>query len=512
MSIVAYLPRPAPVDPEASEVGSQLPPHDLESERAMLADVLLDGSPHADGTPSALEVALEQLKPEHFFDFAHGRIWQAVQALAVAKTPVDTITVGRWLNAQGWIDKIGGGAYLAQIVDATPKVGNVRAHIEAVLELHDDRELLAVAQRVAVEARRPHQAEGGREAFRARARRLLGATTRPRSQLVGASQGAIIDQVRARAEAAAQQQIPSGVEYGYEAMRGFGLIAERRQIVIAGRPGMGKTGFTFQVTRRIVEAESIQGIGEAVYWWCGEMDPVDLLSREAANHAHIHFRDVERGSLTAEQWVRYGRALDRFEKLPIWWDHEPGSPEQIATRFRHVKALFEAGKAERKDRTLFPKCRMRVCAIDQLSEMLPSDDVGPRDDERVRFGKIAKACQRLIAQKQSAATLLLCQLKRANVPPSKVEPPALHDLAESGKIEQAADKVIALHSRQYYLRGKTPDEWRNVLEVIDLKGRFGQGEDARLGFYNGRISDILPPAARGEPHYENHDDNGEDDR
>jgi len=504
-------PEPDLVDPESPDGGALPPPHDLGAEKAVLGAVLLDGAPHADGSPCALHVGLELLKPEHFFDFAHGRIWQAVQALAVASTPVDLVSVRSWLDAQGWIAKVGGGAYLASLVDETPAIRNLKAHCEIVLDAWEDRELLAAAQLVAAEARRPHEAEGGRTAFRARARAILGQATAPRAKLVGAPMGAIVQQVRDTLDASSREKVPTGIVWPYRLLGGFGLIQQRTQEVLTGRPGMGKTGFTFQVTRRIVEAEPVQGVGEAVYWWCGEMEPHLLVMREAANHCGLRFNDVIGFRLNADQWQRFSRTLERFQSLPIWWDHEPATPAQLAARVREVKALFETGRARREAGPgevagrLFPKCRMRVVAIDQLSELRPPEGLSPRADKREVVGATAKAVRSEIAVRLNVATLLLAQLNRPK-DPKNVDLPALTDLRESGMIEESADSVTAIHRRQYYQRNRTSEEWRNVAEILKLKGRYGEADDVRLGFYYGRFSDQLPPAARGEPHYETTDE------
>ena len=504
------------VDPEQPR--ADLPPHDLEAERAVLSAVLLDGARHVDGSASALDRALEVLTPEHFFDLANGRVYQAAQALAASSTPVDAITVRSWLDEQGWIGKVGGAVYLAELCDASPDIANVAAHAEKVFAAWEDRQLLATAQMVAAQARRPHEAEGGRDAFRARARASLGAVTAPRVQLVGAPMGAIVQQVRDQIDASQREQVAPGIPLPFDALADFGLMQQGTQQIVTGRPGMGKTGFTFQVTRRVVEAEPVQGIGEAVYWWCGEMDPAALVMREAANHCGIKFHHLQSGRLHPARWEAFSRALQRFERLPIWWDHEPCTPEELAARVCRMKALFEAGKARREPGPgevagrLFPKCRLRLVAIDQLSELKPPAGLSPRAEKREIVGATAKATRALIAKKLKVHTLLLAQLNRPK-DPKNVDLPALTDLRESGMIEEGADDVIAIHRRQYYTRQRTSDEWKNVAEILKLKGRYGEADDARLGFFSGRFSDRLPPAALGQPHYETHDDDvPEDDR
>lgn len=513
-----------PVDPEANDLqgGPRLapPPHDLDAEAAVLSACMLDGTTRQDGTPSALEVVLEILPDEwKFYSHPNARIYQAILDRYRAAIPIDTITIATWLRDHDMLEKTGGTAYLAQICDGTPCVGNVAAHAETVLKKWEDRQLLDALQRHAAEARRPEEAEGGRDAFRARARASLGAVTAPRTQLVGVPMGAVVAQARAELEASWREKVPTGIAWPFAPLDDFGLLQQGTQEIITGRPGMGKTGFTFQLTRRVVEAERVQGVGEAVYWWCGEMKPALLVMREAANACGLSFYDVLRGRVSAERWQRFAHMFDRFAALPIWWDHEPCTPEQLAGRVRRVKALFESGKARREAGVgevagpLFPKCRLRLVAIDQLSELRPPESLSPRADTRERFGAVAKACRKEIAVKLNVCTLLLAQLARPK-DKSKVELPALSDLRESGTIEENADGVTAIHRRQYYDRGRCSDEWKNVAEVLKLKGRFGESDDVKLGFFRGRFSDRLPPGALGQPHYETHEDDmpGDDER
>lgn len=501
--------REEPVDPEARPQLAP-PPHDLEAERAVLSALIL--------SRAALDVVLEVLSPEHFYDPANGRVYQAAQALAITSTPVDAVTLRSWLAERDWLAKVGGTEYLGLLCDASPDIAHVASHAETVLKKWEDRQLLAALQRHAAEARRPEEAEGGRDAFRARARASLGAATAPRVQLVGMPMGAVVAQARAELEASWREKVPTGIAWPFRSLDDFGLLQQGTQEIITGRPGMGKTGFTFQLSRRIVEAERLQGVGEAVYWCSWEMKPHALVMREAANAVGLKFFDVQRGRVSAERWDRFGRMFDRLAALPIWWDDKPCEPDELAARVRRVKGLFETGKARREAGVgevagpLFAKCRMRLVAIDQLSKMPPPSWVSPRADTRERVGVTAEQVREKIAVKLNVCTLLLAQLARPK-DPRKVELPALSDLRESGRLEEAADGVTAIHRRQYYERGsKCSDEWRNVAEVLKLKGRYGESDDVRLGFYRGKFSDRLPPAALGEPHYETHDDDmGDDD-
>lgn len=129
------------VDPPP--VAGRVPPHDLDAEAAVLSAVMLD--------TDALGRVLSLLKPEHFYSEANARIFQAVQQLAIAMTPIDVVTVARWLRDREWLAKVGGADYIAQIADATPKIGHVAAHAAIVLEKWRLRQVIATCQRVAAE-------------------------------------------------------------------------------------------------------------------------------------------------------------------------------------------------------------------------------------------------------------------------------------------------------------------------------------------------------------------------
>ncbi len=119
------------------------PPHDLAAEAVTLSDAILDRE--------ALQRVLDILKPEHFYSRPNSRIMQALVALHAAGTPVDAALVASWLHDRQWLSECGGSAYIGQLVDATPAVGNVGAHAKRVYELWRRREIIARADRIRCE-------------------------------------------------------------------------------------------------------------------------------------------------------------------------------------------------------------------------------------------------------------------------------------------------------------------------------------------------------------------------
>lgn len=494
----------------------RVPPHNLDAEAAVLAGILsapdLDVLSLRHGSDEtlvagfqrardAIQRALDMLRPEHFYSEAHGRIYQGCQQLKIQHTPVDAVSVGRWIEEHGMTAKVGGDGYLKRLAYATPTAGHADAHAKIVLECWERRQLIKTCQRVMVE---PYGDVGPWDAYKAKARAELGRLTAPRPTLAGAPIGVASDEAHANVNAAQSGAVP-GVPWCFDTLDHFGLLGQGKQHVLAARPGMGKTALAFQVAARIADLPIGDGFGEAVYWCSWEMSRSDLLEREACSLAEVSYKSMQRRMVGPMGQERVAGQLGRLRSLPIWIDDERCSPAELAARVRVVKLMFEAGAARMAPRRgepsgrLYEKCRMRVVVVDQLSEVHAPADVNPRADQRIIVGATAKAIQREIAKALNVATLLLCQIGRPK-PGMKVERPTLSELRESGQIEEGADEVHAIHRRQYYERNCAV-EWRNVAEVIPLKGRYGHEDEALMGFYAGRFSDALPAAARGEPDY-----------
>lgn len=491
----------------------KLPPQALAAERAVLHEIvdqartraLMHANPgHAAGLQGdldAIDRVFEVLRPEHFHDPSNGRVYQACQQLRQAGTPIDLVTVRHWLEERDMLARIGGEAYLTHLAQPAHATVNIETHARIVLEKWERRQFIASLQRMSAEA---YDEIDDWSAYKATARVELGKLTAPRPTFAGAAIGAAADAARASIDASQRGGEP-GVPWGFDTLDDFGLLAMGKQHVIAARPGMGKTALMFQVGARIARLES-GGIGEAVYICSWEMSAADLLEREACSLAGVSYKALQRRRVVDHQVEKVGRQIGWLRDLPIWIDDQRCPPAELAARVATVKAAFERGAARAapdRDGTpgpLYPRCRMRVVMIDQLSEVPAPLDVPQRWQKRDIVGATAKAIRRDVAQRLRVATVLLCQLARPQVG-AKIEEPTLHELRESGQIEESADEVYAIHRRQYYEGKKCPAVDVNVAKILPLKGRFGIADEARMGFYGGQFSDELPPAALGDPHY-----------
>ncbi len=479
---------------------SDLPPHDLDAEGAVLSAILLDRE--------ALDRVLEILRPEHFYSEPNGRIYQAAQHLVKDGTPVDMISVASWLRERESLARVGGTAYLSQLADAMPTVGgftaeaaaaqaswrdHVAVHAGTVLDRWTDRQLIATCQRVAV-AR--YGDVGDRAAFYSSVRSEFGRLTAPRVRLAGQHIGGAVEEARAHiAEAVGGRVV--GVRYPWRAVEEMiGLLVAERQTILGGLSEHGKTTLALQIAQHVAETPlDPLGFGEAVYVLSGEMPAKDLLQRWACSLSGVDVLRVESGFARPDEQNKISGWLDYLATLPIIIDAKPAPPAEIAGRVRAHKVLFEAGKARSHAGDLHPRCRMRLVVGDHAQDLARCM---PGREERERIGDTAQGWLNEIAKPLKVATLLLSQLKRPDYkgpPPPFPRWPVKEDLFGSAKLETSADTVIGVQRPELLMRGKIPAKWLGTAALCRLKSRFG-GDTRRvlLAFERGQFDEHVNAA------------------
>lgn len=506
---------PRPIDPgpmsrlQTAPDGDPPPPHDLRAEEAVLCACMLDPVDGKNAKACALTTASDLLRSEHFFAPKSREIWQAIQDLRIARTPIDPVTIKAQLERRGQLGAIGGVTELVRIADASPEIRNVDAHAAIVLEMFERRALIEACRRNALLA---YGDAGPWLEHKAKVRAEIGKLTAPRVRRAGALAGQVVEEARDRVRSI-QEGVSIGLDWGFRNLAPFGLLGRKRQHVIAGRPGMGKTAFAWQVCVNVAEtARDALGVGEAVYFCSWEMPRDLLLFRAACTFAMVDFHHVERGDADAYELERIADQLDRFERLPIVIDDERCTTSELSARVLQRKADFERGAVRDRHGNLLGAHRLGLVAVDYVQLGIDGADK-PRADKRSITGATSKGLVENVAKKCDVATLVLAMLRRVEAAADgKVRAPIVDNLKESGEIEEDADTIMLIHRPHYYLRRKCPAELRGVAEMWPGKGRFGMSEDTipRLGFARGKFSDQLPAAARGEPHYDN-DERQDDD-
>jgi len=450
-------------------VNGRVPPHDLDAEAAVLSAILL--------SREALDRVLEILKPEHFYSDANGRIYEGAQALALAGTPIDIVSVASYLRDREKLAQIGGPGYLAQLADATPAVAHVAAHATTVYEKWRLRAVIATCQRVAAEGYGDVGVvqsfiDGCEQDIYQLARTAQGSSVQPINQVLRAA----FQQITAAAE---RGDRITGISTGYEKLDGKTAGLHNGDLmIIAARPGMGKTSFVLNLGVNVASPRTVaspgpgeqdhgverQEPGFGVLVFSLEMPREQLAVRMVCSEGRVDVGKVRQGMLAPDDWRRLTEAASYLSSLPIWIDDTSAlGVLELRAKVRRIQAEYN-----REATPTSAERRVGLVVVDYLQLMKGRDGVNSREQE---ISEISRGLKQL-AKELSVPVIALSQLNRAvETRTTKDKRPQLSDLRESGAIEQDADTIIFIYRDEYYNAETTNS--KGIAELIIAKQRNG---------------------------------------
>jgi len=391
--------------PEHQEIRS------LEAERAVLGAVLLD--------KSALAVVLDELSSSDFDATAHRRILDSIIALQDRGQPPDVVLLADELRSRGDLEKVGGPAYLAELMDSSPSAANVAYHARIVKEKAIARGVVEAARRIIEKA---HNLNGdGTDALSAFAQREVLTATSAGAGPSGVEIRDLVKQAfRSIEERRERGDALPGLSTGFATLdASLGGLKKGLFYVFAGRPGMGKTALVLNISRIVA------GAGGGVAFFSLEMPGAELSLRLLSSESGIDGHRLSRGLLGPEEWSRNVGAVNTLAKLPLKVDDTGGLPiDRLSARARRIKT--ESGLA--------------LVVVDYLQLVRPSQRWGTREAEVAEVSRCLKA----LAKELSVPVLAAAQLNR-KVEDRADKRPTLADLRESGAIEQDADVIAFLY-------------------------------------------------------------------
>lgn len=421
-----------------------VPPNALEAESAVLSAVLLSAD--------ALDDVADLLKPEHWYSDANRVVWDGVLSVMRAGQAVDVVTVANALRNRGDFGRCGGARYLAELVDATPYVANVRDHAKVVRDRWVTRACIAAAHKIAASGYAADDAGAYLDQSEQALFALTATDTSDDPIMLGDS---LQVAAKHRAEIASGDRELLGITTGLSALDArLGGLQRGDLTILAARPGMGKSAAALGMA-----------LASSVYGWVSfhslEMPHEQLANRFEAQRANLDLARLRRADLHDHEWSKLTAADESLSGLPILIDDSDGiNLFQLRRTLRRVKR-----------RALNADSELALVIVDYLQLMSP---VG-RERGRSREQEVSEISRGLkaIAKQLNVPVLALSQLSR------KVEDrggrrPQLSDLRESGALEQDADNVLFLYRSGYYIEqeGKD-DDTGGVSEVIVAKQRNG---------------------------------------
>jgi replicative DNA helicase len=424
-------------------------PHFLEAEKSVLGAILV----HSEYFSTVLE---KGLKAEEFFLREHRLIYEAMRQLDDQRKPIDLLTVNEQLRIENTLEKAGGVAYLAQLIDGRPHVVNIEHWTDIVREKALLRNIIAAGERMQTQALDANES----------AEEILGsaeasvfqlAEERVRHGLVGIRE-VVRDNFERISQIYKEGKRITGLSTGYHELDNMTSgLQPSELIILAARPSMGKTAFALNLAENIAMRDK-----KAVAIFSLEMSKESLLLRLLSSDAKIDSHKFRTGHLSREDGGKIPLSLNRLAEASLWID-DSGS----AT----------VADINAKTRRIMRDKKLSLVVVDYLQLLAAHGRFGNRNEEVSSITRGLKA----LAKELKLPVLVLSQLSRASEKEDRL--PMLSDLRESGAIEQDADVVMFIHRPNFYKKSDevTPEE-RSETNLIIAKQRNGPTDTIRFVF------------------------------
>ncbi len=409
-------------------------PHNAEVEQALLGALLVNNR--------ALEKVSEFLKPAHFYSPVHGRIYEAIVKFADRGQDASPITLKSYFEKDDDLQHVGGGQYLSDLAANVISVVNVYDYGRTVYELHLRRALIDLGETVVNDAYDHNIDSDAAEQIEQTEQRLFELATAGdyKSGFVPFSTS-LANAIKHAEKAYQREGQITGVTTGLVDLdKKLGGLQNSDLIILAGRPGMGKSALATNIALAAARTHADKGgrEGAVVGFFSLEMSAEQLATRILADLSGVPSNKIQRGEVRDTDFNRFVEASDTLSRVPLFIDDTPGQTiSAIRTRARRLQRQFNLG----------------MIVLDYLQLVQGSG----RGGEANRVQEISEITRglKVLAKELNVPVLALSQLSR-QVENRENKRPQLSDLRESGSIEQDADVVMFIYRDEYYLMNSEP--------------------------------------------------------
>ncbi|MEY3500251.1 MAG: Replicative helicase [Bacteroidota bacterium] len=463
----------------------KLPPQALELEEAVLGAMMID--------KKGVDEVIDILQPDAFYKDAHKHIFEAIFQLFTDSQPVDLLTVSAQLKKNAKLELAGGDFYLIQLTQKISSSAHIEFHSRIILQKFIQRSLIRISSEIIEESY-----DESTDVFDLldKAESKLYEVTQGNIKRSSETAQSLVIQAKKRIEEIAGKEGLSGIATGFDSLDKVTSGWQPSDlIIIAARPGMGKTAFVLSMARNVAI-----DFGHPVALFSLEMSSVQLITRLISSETGLSSEKLRTGKLEKHEWEQLSIKVKNLEKAPLFIDDTPSL------------SIFDL---RAKSRRLASQHGIKLIIVDYLQLMTAGGSNGKGSGNREQEISTISRNLKALAKELGVPVIALSQLSRAVETRPGHKRPLLSDLRESGAIEQDADIVSFIYRPEYYKLDEWDDEGssptQGQAEFIIAKHRNGSLENVRLKFvgnlgkfenletYGGSYDDL--------PSKMNHDDN-----
>ena len=469
-------------------------PQNLDAEQALLGALLANNR--------ALEKVGDFLRPEHFAYAPHGKIYAAIVNLIERGHIADPRTLNGYFSSDDSLKEVGGAEYLMKLALSSVTIINAADYGRQIFDRYLRRELIDIGYNIVNDAFEIKLDSDAMDQIGKAEKDLFDLSTK--GQVEGGLTGfstALREAIETIERAKRSPDGISGISTGMKSIdKRMGGLHPSDLIVLAGRPGMGKTALATCIAYNAAydfakENQKGEGPKKGVAFFSLEMSSQQLAARVLSTQSHIDSEAMRNGLISEADFERLAGAVAEMNNLPLYVDDTPGlSVSAIRTRARRMKRDKEKG--------------LGLIVIDYL-QLIDTEDTRNRDNRVLALSEVTRSLK-ILAKELDVPVIALSQLSR-KVEDREDKKPMLSDLRESGSIEQDADVVWFVFREIYYLDRAKPvlrqkesqddfnkrlAKWQqdklakeNIAELIIAKQRHGSTGSIDL-YFNGRYTEF----------------------
>lgn len=473
-------------------------PRNIEAEQALLGALLANNK--------AFEKISEFLRPEHFSDPIHVKVYDVISRLIQKGHVADVITLKNYFEQDGTLSEVGGVSYLVKLAETASPLTNIEYYAQFVYDKYLRRELIAVGYDIASEAMSENIEETTASQIEKAERRLFNIAEHGDGQRGLQDFGQVLNSALIVIDKAYQKEGKvSGLSTGIGSLDyKIGGLNNSDLIILAGRPAMGKTALALNIAYNVANSmlrdeARVDPKERGVAVFSLEMSAEQLAARVLSNITETAGHKLRTGDIDLAEFNRIAAAVSEYQQMPMYIDDTPGiTVNTIRNRARRLKRTKGLG----------------LIIIDYIQLISGSGDKKSDGNRVQEMSEISRGLK-MLAKELNVPVIALSQLNRG-VEARDDKRPLMSDLRESGSIEQDADIVLFVFRENYYIHNAEPkrnvqeteehftnryEDWvkrdretANTGEVIVGKHRHGSTGTVKL-FWSGefaRFSDLAP--------------------